>query len=240
MRSLRFWQTPARLEPAQAPHAFGGSPEEARRALAHLTLANRYFGGIRSQLAPLRRLLAAHPGGPLRLLDVGCGGADTPRAIVEWARRRRLHVQIVAVDQDPDAVRRAAAAVRTYPEIRVVRGDAFRPPFPPRSFHFVTSAMLLHYFSREDAITLLRSWASLASRALLVNDIERHWFPCAAIPFLRRLSGSSLFREGSRQTVLRGFTPEEIGQLGDQAGFSRAEVRRYFPFRLTLIGSVSP
>jgi len=237
---LRFWQTPPRLEPSRQAHAFGGSPEKVARALADLTRANRAFGGIRSQLAPLRRLLDVPRGGTIRLLDVGCGGGDIPRAFVGWARRRRVPIQVVVVDKDPEAIRRASARLRPYPEVRLVRADAFHLPFPPRSFDFVTSAMLLHYFSPEDAAAVLSLWATLASRAVLINDIERHWFPCAAIKVLRRFSGSSLFSEASLQTVLRGFTPEEMDGLGRRAGLIRPEVRRFFPFRLTLVALVPP
>ncbi len=235
MRPLGFWHTPPRLDPAQAPHAFGGSPEEVRQALGNLSLANRYFGGTRSLLAPLRQLLSAYRGGPVRLLDVGCGRADQPRAVVEWARRQGVQIRVVAVDRDGDVARRAAGAVRRVPEISLVQGDALELPFRPRTFDYVTSSMLLHYFSWEEAGALLRSWASLSSQALVVNDIERHWFPCAAISILARLSRSSLFQDGSRRTVLRGFTPRELQRLAATAGFAHVEIRRHFPFRLALI-----
>ncbi len=235
MRTARAWGTPPRLEPAERPHAFGGSPEEVARSLEKLSLANRYFAGTRSLLDPLRRLIAPHRPGPIRLVDVGCGGAEQARAILDWARRRGVPMQVVAVDRDPDVVRRAAEALRGYPEARVVQGDARRLPFSARGFDYVVSSMLLHYFSWEEAGLLLRAWARLASGALLVNDVERHWFPCAAIRFLARLSGSTLFDESSGLTVLRGFTPQEFRRLAAGAGFGPVTVRRYFPFRLTVI-----
>ena len=230
-----MWHIPPRLDPAQAPAVFGGSPEAVAESLGKLARANRYFGGTRSLLAPLRRLMAARPGGPIRLLDVGCGRADQARALIAWARRRGLRVQVVAVDRDHDVVRRARLALRDYAEACVVQADARRLPFLPRSFDYVTASMLLHYFSWEDAHALLRSWAALASGALLVNDVERHWFPCAAIRVLGRLSGSNLFHESSRRTVLRGFTRQELRGLAGAAGLASATVRRHFPFRLTLL-----
>ncbi|MBI4610035.1 MAG: methyltransferase domain-containing protein [Candidatus Rokubacteria bacterium] len=187
-------------------------------------------------MGPLRQLLARHRGERLRLLDVGCGRADIPRALVTWARRTGIDLYVVGVDQDSEVIHHAAAASRGFPEIHIVQADAVRLPFRPGSFDYVFSSMLLHYFALDEAVALLRAWGALASRAVLVSDVERHWFPCLAIPILAKILKSDLFREGSRRTVLRGFTPEEMAWLADQAGLARPRVRRYFPFRLALVG----
>ena len=234
-KSKGFRQTPPRREPDLASPVFGGSPEKVDRALDALSVANRYFGGTRSLLRELRRLLAWHPGHPIRMLDVGCGRAEQPRALVEWGRRRGLMIRVVGVDRDPDVVWHASQAARAVPEIRIVRADALRLPFPPRSFDYVTASMLLHYFSWDQARAVLRSLAALSSRALLINDVERHWLPASVIPVLGRLSRSGLFHPGSRDTVLRGFAPDELRRLAAEAGFTRTQVRRHFPFRLTLL-----
>jgi 2-polyprenyl-3-methyl-5-hydroxy-6-metoxy-1,4-benzoquinol methylase len=230
-----MWHTPTRLDPAQAPAVFGGSPEAVAESLGKLARANRHFGGTQSLLAPLYRLIAAGSRDSVHLLDVGCGRADQVRALILWARRRGLRVQVLAVDRDAEVVRRTREALRTYSEASVVMADARRLPFQPRSFDYVTASMLLHYFSQEEAVALLRSWADLASRALLVNDVERHWFPLLALRILGRVSQSNLFQESSRRTVLRGFTPHELHGLAGAAGLAGAQVRRHFPFRLTLV-----
>lgn len=225
-----------RLEPDERPHRFGGPGAETVRSLEALRVANRYLGGAHSVLRPLRALLRSGPAGVVRVLDVGCGGADVPRALAGWARRRGVPVQIIAVDRDPVVVARAAAACRAWPEIRIAQADATRLPFADRSFDYVTSSMLLHYFGLAEAAAVLTGWQRLALRAVVVADVRRHWFPCAAIDLLGRVSRHGLFREGHRDTVRRGFTPGELGGLGEQAGFARVRVRRHVPFRLSLVG----
>ena len=228
-----------RLEPKDLPHQFGGSPGEVSRNLDSLTKANRYFGGVRSLARPLHRLLRRHRGRPVRLLDVGCGRAEAARRHVEWARAQGIDLRVTVVDRDADVIAQARRGCAGYPEIRIVRGDALALPFRPGTFDYVSASMLLHYFGTEEAAGIVRGWAALAGRAVIVSDVRRHWFPCAAISVLSRLSGSPLFGQGSRRTVLRGFTPAELRGLARAAALGRSRLTRHFPFRLALVGFVS-
>ena len=229
-----------RLEPKDLPHHFGGSPEEVSRNLDSLTKANRYFGGVRSLARPLHRLLLRHHGRPVRLLDVGCGRAEAARRHVEWARAQGIDLRVTVVDRDADVIAQARRGCAGYPEIRIVRGDALALPFRSGAFDYVSASMLLHYFGTEEAAGIVRGWAALAGRAVIVSDVRRHWFPCAAISVLSRLSGSPLFGQGSRRTVLRGFTPAELRGLASAAALGRSRLTRHFPFRLALVGFVTP
>jgi hypothetical protein len=87
-----------------------------------------------------------------------------------------------------------------------------------------------------EAAGLLRSRRRLATRAVAVADVHRHWIPCAPISLLGPLSNNPLFRAGHGHTDRRGFTPGELGRLGGRAGFMRVRVRRHVPFRPSLVG----
>jgi SAM-dependent methyltransferase len=226
---------PPRLEPTQLAHHFGGTPEETLQSLDDLCTANRYFGGTRSILESFEQVTPREPTLPLRILDVGCGRADGLRAVVLWARRRGIGARGVGIDLDAAVVRHAAAASRELSEITIIQGDARRLPFPPRSFDFVFSSMLLHYFASSEAPALLAAWGSLATRTLIISDVERHWVPCVALSMLRRISSNSLVGEGSSRTVLRGFTRDELVMLAAHAGFASVCVRRFWPFRLAFV-----
>jgi SAM-dependent methyltransferase len=228
---------PHGLEPALRPHRFGRSPRETIRVLDALVLANRRFGGTRSLLHPLRELVAGQCADRVRLLDIGCGRADIARALIRWARSRGLDLRVVGVDLDPEVIEQATAATVSFPEIALVRGDARHLPFARGSFDYVVSSLLLHYLSAGEAPGVLRAWAALASRAVVVSDRERHWFPGVAITVLGGIRRRrSLF--GASSSGHRGFTTEEMVRLAARAGFATAHVERYFPFRLALVGWV--
>src|SRR5262245_24629279 len=56
---------------------------------------------------------------PLRVIDLGTGSADVPRAIAAWARQRQRPVEIIAVDGNPRVVEWARERCADWPEIQV-------------------------------------------------------------------------------------------------------------------------
>jgi SAM-dependent methyltransferase len=233
---MRVWTTPSRLDSAQE---FGATAARAQQSLDELAVANRFCRGTPSILVNLAALASQLPGGELRVLDVGSGGGDIAQALLRWGHTVGRPLRIVALDRHGEAVARAAARSHGVAEIQHVRGDAFALPFRPGSFDFVISSMMLHYFTLDEAARLLEMFSRIAKRAVLVADVERHWFPCVAISVLAPLTGNRLVRRHFRDTVLHGFTPDELTRLARAAGFVRWQVCRYFPFRLVLIGELA-
>lgn len=74
------------------------------------------------------------------------------------------------------------------------------------------ASMLLHDFGLAEAAGLLGRWRRLAGRAVVVADVQRHWFPYAAIHARGRVSRSPLFGDGHARTVRRGLTPGELAR----------------------------
>ena len=102
---------------------------ERAASLADVERLNARFGGDALTLRWVTRALAGLPGGrPVRILDVGAGGGALAVRLVEWGRRSRRTVRVLALDRDPDSARLARAAAAAYPEIAVVCGDASALP----------------------------------------------------------------------------------------------------------------
>ncbi|HEX9444502.1 MAG TPA: methyltransferase domain-containing protein [Candidatus Binatia bacterium] len=208
----------------------GNAPRLLEGELYNLKILNRALGGRRGIL---RCLAALAEQNRFSLLDVGTGGADIPIAIVLWARRRGIAARIVALEPDPVAAALARRETRDFPEISILRGDGFKPPFKPGAFDFVLASQVLHHFSEADITALLRAWAGLARRALLVSDLVRHPLAYCGIWLLTGLfTRNVMTRRDAPLSVRRAFTVEEWQRLFRSAGVGPARVLALFPFRM--------
>jgi len=120
-------------------------------------------------------LLAQADGGAM--LELGCGGGRTARALLD----RRPELDLVGIDVGPAAVNEAR---RRCPEASFVRADMIRPPFGARLFGMVFCVYGAFLgLRRSEASRLLRT----ARRMLVPGGALVLEFPSSS--FLRSLDG---------------------------------------------------
>lgn len=201
--------------------------------LRNLRILNRYLGGYRCAARDIGRLVRQHRLSSFSLLDVGAGSADIAAGIVRWARSKGLQAKIVALEVEPVTAEIAAERVRHLSEITVVRGDAAAPPFATGSFDFVLASQFMHHFSEEKNVELLRTWALLARRAILVSDLVRHPLAYHAIRCFTRLWTRNIMTlTDAPRSVERSFTAAEWGELFRRAAIGKFQLVSVFPFRI--------
>ncbi len=210
--------------------------DELARMLKDLAWINRFLGGVRvvrSRLAPLLLTLPA----PIRILEVGTGMADIPRALVRWTRARGLPLEVEAVDHHERIAKLAQRASEAYPEIRVYRADALALPFSDGSFDVVLASLILHHLEGEESVRLLGELHRVARHAVIVNDLRRGRWPFLVTwASLHLLSRSGFIRHDGPLSVRRGFLAHELLELAHAAGWPHARVSRQLFFRLALVG----
>ena len=105
------------------------SDEDLERVYNFAEFAGR-FGGSRLVLDHLEEFSSRWgPGNPLTILDIRCGRGDLSRAIVNWARRRKFEVQILAADRYGRILQMARKKSAGYPEITYEIRDITDPMF---------------------------------------------------------------------------------------------------------------
>lgn len=209
------------------------SPELLADDLRNLRLLNRYLRGSRSVMLALERALGRGPLKHISVLDVGTGSADIPAAIFAWATRRNVAAKIFGVEADPTTARIAANQTKQLADIKIIQGDAGAAPFSRGSFDFVVASQFLHHFSEAKIIDLLKQWAKLARRGIVISDLVRHPVAYHGIRLLTKLTTRNIMTlTDAPLSVRRAFTFKEWRKLLRQADIGPVEVFSVFPFRM--------
>jgi 2-polyprenyl-3-methyl-5-hydroxy-6-metoxy-1,4-benzoquinol methylase len=172
-----------------------------------------------------------------RVLDIGTGGADVPRALLRWARADGLRLEVTAIDPDPRAFawssRRPAEPGLV---LRPVMSDELAAA--GERFAVVTSNHVLHHLDGRALGALLADSERLAGDDGLAvhGDIERsRWgyagFALGTLPFTRTLLAGSYIRADGLTSIRRSHTAAELSALLPPGW----RVHRGIPSRLEVI-----
>ena len=207
--------------------------------LRNLRIINRYLGGYRGVIRAVARLVEEQKLARFSLLDVGAGSGDIPARIATRIRKKRIAARLVAIETEPVTVAVAAEKTRDYPEISLVQGDAMALPFRAASFDFVLASQLLHHFSEDNVVTLLRTWSKVARRTIIVSDLVRHPLAYYGIRAITRLFTRNVMTlTDAPLSVWRAFTMAEWRELFRRADVGQFEIFWVFPFRVMALISI--
>lgn len=207
------------------------------KSLEDLAVVNLLLGGRSTAVRLVLDLASKVSHRPVKILDVGTGGADIPRRLVVQARKRGVAVSITASDIHPVTLQFARAATARIPEIAVQAADALHLPFGDGSYDIVTSYTTLHHFDRSEAAKVLSEMVRVARTAVVVTDLSRS---AAALAGANLLAATlwryhPITRHDGPISVRAAFTPEELLQLAREVTSGDAIVRRHPLFRLSLV-----
>ncbi len=173
-----------------------------------------------------------------RLLDVGAGGGDFARWLIDRAREEGRPLSVVCIDPDPRVCDYCTAMCRDYPEIET-RCAGFREI--DEHFDYVFSNHVLHHMNEADTLDLLNHTRTITTRLLLISDLRRvRW---AEYGF--RLLAGVAFRNSFAladgiASIRRAYRFDELASIvAESAWGGIASVQSGFPARLTVTARVT-
>jgi 2-polyprenyl-3-methyl-5-hydroxy-6-metoxy-1,4-benzoquinol methylase len=199
---------------------------ELERDLERLRQLNRWFGSYRLVSCFMRRWIM--PGAQMRVVDLATGSGDIPRLLVDHGRRIGARIEVDAVDQQAATLEIARGLSADYPEISYHAANILEWDCPG-GYDIALCSLVLHHFSYDDAIKLLRRCRELSKAFVLMSDLRRGFLLQAGVYLLTTL----IFREpmtrfDARLSAQRAFSFGEMRELAIQAGwqnFSRKKFR---------------
>ncbi|WOF22597.1 methyltransferase domain-containing protein [Microbacterium betulae] len=213
----------------------GCDPVRLARTYARFGLVNAVVAAPR---ATYRRWIAPRlRSGDVRLLDIGTGGGDFPRAVLRWARGSAGRVDALAVDPDPRAFAFASRGARAR-GLRIRQMDTAAVLATGERFDVVVSNHVLHHLSDGEAVQLLDESARLLrpGGVAVHRDIARSRaahaaFAVGTLPFQPFLLRDTFIREDGLASIRRSRTAAELSAIVPDGW----RVRRGWPARVEAV-----
>ena len=205
---------PAVLEIMDRPQPV--SPE-LELDLERIRQLNRWFGSHRLVSIFTRRWIM--PGAKMWVVDLATGSGDIPRLLVDHARRIGAQLKVDAVDRQAATLEIARRLSAGYPEISYQAANILEWDCA-QGYDIALCSLVLHHFSDDDAVKLLRRCRELSNRFALVSDLRRGFLLRAGVHLLTAL----IFREpmtrfDARLSAKRAFSFAEMRELAVRAGW---------------------
>src|SRR4029079_5799763 len=213
---------PAVLEMMDRPQPVSA---ELERDLERLRQLNRWFGSYRLVSTFMPRWIM--PGAQIPVVDLATGSGDIPRLLVDHARKMGAQIEIDAVDPQAATLEIARRFSVDYPEISYHEANALEWD-SSQSYDIALCSLVLHHFSDDDAVKLLRRCRELSKRFVLVSDLRRGLLLRAGVHMLTEV----IFREpmtrfDARLSAERAFSFAEMYELAIQAGWKNFDRKKF-------------
>lgn len=205
--------------------------EDIRRNMEELDFINQYLGGHKISINGLEKLLNNHnQKGPVKIVELGCGGGDNLRALRNWASKRKIEIELTGIDIS-EACIAFARSVEKNKGIRFINSDYKLAGFESKP-DIVFSSLFCHHFTDQELIFMLRWMQQNARIGFFINDLHRHPLAYHLIRMLTRLfSKSYLVKNDAPLSVRRGFTKNEWELLFEKARISNYNCEWKWAFR---------
>ncbi len=213
---------------------FSMTGEEVLRTFKTIERVNAVLGGNRILVDGVKQIIRRLPESkdPIRIYDLGCGSGDGLRAIARWGRKDGVRLELTGIDANAFIVNHAKEQARNFPEIRFLQRDIFDADFTLAGADIITFNLCLHHFTEEENMFLLNKCGAEGVRAVLVNDLHRHWLAYYAFGVFCRLTGANtVARKDGLLSILKGFKKQELQELGQKSGIPSPLVRWRWAFR---------
>src|ERR1043166_8321774 len=161
---------PAVLEIMDRPQPVSA---ELERDLERIRQLNRWFGSYRLVSTFMRRWIM--PGAQMRVVDLATGSGDIPRLLVDHARRIGAQIEVDAVDQQAATLEIAGSLSTDYPEISYHAANILEWD-RAQGFDIALCSLVIHHFSDDDAVKVLRRCRDLSKRFVLVSTSPQDFY----------------------------------------------------------------
>lgn len=192
------------------------SMKELKNAYRDIHLSNVLLGGYRPTFQAILDLCEEQGLTSFRVLDVGCGEGSMLRYLAARFRRKGYDVHFLGLDLNTQAINLGKQQSSLFPEIEFLEGDFLDKSISVPKCEFVISTLTLHHFKDAEIPAFLSRCLSIASIAVIINDLQRSaWayrlFKIFSTVFIR----SGIAKKDGLMSIRKGFTRKNLEEFSN-------------------------
>ncbi len=205
------------------------------QTLRELNTINKWLGGDQISVKAFIRAIG-NSQGPIKFMDLGCGGGDILIALAKWCRKHKKNVQFLGIDANNSIVEYARRNCEDYPEITFRCVNILEEEFESLKCDILHCCLFTHHFSDEQLIRLFSLFRRQTEKQVIINDLHRHNLAYYSILWLTKaFSRSEMVRHDAALSVARGFRRSELKEILHKASISQYHLRWKWAFRWRLV-----
>lgn len=204
------------------------------RALGEIETINKWLGGYNVVLNALNNL--QWPNREVTILDLGSGGGDTLRAIAEWADEKNKQVKLIGVDKNEVMTAYATGRSRYFNNIDFITMNVFDKKIIDIKPDIAMNSLFCHHFDNDELIQLITIMHKSAKKAVIINDIHRHWFAYYSIKMLTSVLGKAdMVKYDAPLSVARSLTRSEWENILQRTGIKNYSLKWMWAWRWQIV-----
>jgi 2-polyprenyl-3-methyl-5-hydroxy-6-metoxy-1,4-benzoquinol methylase len=203
------------------------------RNLVELEFINKYLGGHSVSINGLKEIVT-NKSHVYTIMDIGCGGGDSLKAIAEWSKKENFKIDLHGVDLKEDCI--SYAKINCSDAQINFRCEDFRDVFcESLQINIVHASLFCHHFTENEIIEFIRL-CSKNKAIFIINDLERNAIAYYSIKLLTKFfSKSPLVKNDAPLSVLRGFKKAEWQSILQKSGIENYTIKNRWAFRHLVI-----
>lgn len=204
------------------------SPEEYQHCLLTLFRINVLLGFFFSTIKVLKKIPHFST-----LQDIGCGSG----LFLIHLSRYFPHAKLTGVDISSSAIRLAKeqALLHAKSQVSFELQSAHALTLPENHVDIILTTMVCHHLSDDELIGFLQTLFLSAKKAVIINDLHRHWLPHFLYKIISPLFRNRLISHDGLISIRRGFTRSDWQALLSKTSITNYQITWCFPFRWRVI-----
>lgn len=211
------------------------------QTLEEIELVNRFLGGHQVAINGLKKTIpkiANTNKQPLNIADLGCGGGDTLKAIADWAKKHEISLQLYGIDANAFTLKHAQknTPASSYPNIHYLQQNIFSSNCSFDGYDIIICSLFLHHFNEAELLQFFQKCHTSKIKALLINDLQRHWLPYYLFKLLTYLlRATPMTKTDGLLSIRKGFTHQELNKIFQQSHVPHYTLKWKWAFRYQAI-----